>query len=638
MSTGRRYGIRAAGRRSGAEVRGRAATRRGIGALAAVALVSTALVAQGGVVTNAAWNDAEWAHAPAVGTIDCADAAGAFATRGEGRALSGSLLGIDLDSAAKVSGVRVTNDGSSATPTPAAAAPANSVIDAYADPLDASALNTVNLGLSGLLQLPLDTDTGLIGQYAQARTDGDAVGASGYITNAGGINTDGQESDYPDIATLRLSDLLNSLGYDIGTATQGVTDLSLSIGAVAGRAALVDTCEAIWSGDTAAAVHRDYLAAGLTTTVESPTVAALTGAVDTSVADVQTALNGVLGQAGLLTGVTTSLVNALTNALGLVTGLLSLRVAPNGTSVSLAAVDLHLAPLNDFLAAPIQDDDGILSIDLAGGTVQIDTAALLGAAYGETGRTTLNGLSPNTDIFADPAMVEALTQALGSALTGWIVSVDSLLASAVDLATITVNVEIPFQRCSLLGVGSICLGTWQDAGRIKATVSGTLGQLLDGSATVAVDTSALNLGLIGSLLTPLLGAVTGVLGSVLGPLVGGVLQGPITNNVLPLAKLPADALVSLGGPISGALGSVFTGLSGAGLVSITVNAQNRPSSGGPEPPEWSTGLPSSQYEIAALRIGLLELLPAPVRLYLGRGSVGPVCSAAGTAAGGCAGY
>ncbi|PRI10970.1 hypothetical protein B4915_08785 [Leucobacter massiliensis] len=610
-------------------------TRRGT-VTAAGAVLAVALVAQDGMTSDAQWTDSEWTHA-ALGTADCSDPEGRFVTSGEGRVLSGSLLGPDLDETARVSGVRVTHDGTAAIPDPPTAAPANTVVDAYADPLDVTAINAVNLGLTGLLQIPLGTSTGLLGQYARAADGGDAVGASGYVTGSGGINLDGEEGGYPDIATLRLSDLLDSLGTDLSSVTQDVSDVSLDVGAVAGRAALAEGCEALWDGEPAAAVQRDYLAAGLDADVTSPTVGGLTGAVDASVLNVQNAVNGIAGRTGLLSGVTTSLVTAVTNALGLVTGLAGLRVAPSGTTVTLAAIDLRLAPLNAFLAQPIEDAGGILSIDLAGGTVSIDTAALLGAATGEAGRTTLNGLPPNTELLSDPALVEALTAALGSALTEWISSVDGLLASALELATITIDVSIPFQRCSLLGVLGACVGTWQNAGQLRATVSGTLAQLTGGTATVAVDTSALNLGLIGNLLTGLVGAVTGVLGTVLGPLVGGILQGPLTQEALPLARLPGDALTALGGPLGAALSSVFTGLSSAGIASITVNAQNVPAEGGAGPPEWASDPREGPLEVAALRISLLEAAPNPVRLYLGRGAVGPLCTITAAAGGGCPG-
>jgi hypothetical protein len=72
-----------------------------------------------------------------------------------------------------------------------------------------------------------------------------------------------------------------------------------------------------------------------------------------------------------------------------------------------------------------------------------------------------------------------------------------------------------------------------------------------------------------------------------------------------------------------------------GVVTLDVNAQNDPLTGNPEPVDWA-GLPAGQYDVAALRIGILDAAGASnVHLYLGRASVGVTCSISGS---GCAGY
>lgn len=73
----------------------------------------------------------------------------------------------------------------------------------------------------------------------------------------------------------------------------------------------------------------------------------------------------------------------------------------------------------------------------------------------------------------------------------------------------------------------------------------------------------------------------------------------------------------------------------SGLVSITVNAQNHPTSGYPGPDDWADK-PDGEYSVAALRVGVLDVLgDLGVRLYLGQATVGPVC---GPASHRCAGY
>src|SRR5690606_27059244 len=145
-----------------------------------------AVVVQGAALTDAAWTDDEWVNST-VGTIDCGAAEGMFQTRGEGRVLSGSLLGFDLDALAEAHGMLVTNDGSEVTHTPVGAVPASEP-DAYSDPLSVTALSAVNVNLGqGVLQLPLDNETGVLSQYAQARDNGASAGAAGYVTDGGAV-------------------------------------------------------------------------------------------------------------------------------------------------------------------------------------------------------------------------------------------------------------------------------------------------------------------------------------------------------------------------------------------------------------------------------------------------------------------
>lgn len=87
-----------------------------------------------------------------------------------------------------------------------------------------------------------------------------------------------------------------------------------------------------------------------------------------------------------------------------------------------------------------------------------------------------------------------------------------------------------------------------------------------------------------------------------------------------------------------AVSRLYAGLFLNGVVALTVNAQNDPAAGGPEPADW-TGLDPGRYDVAALRIGVLDALgQSNVRLYLGRGSVGPGCSMAEFAGSGCTDY
>src|SRR5699024_9196707 len=110
---------------------------------------------------------------------------------------------------------------------------------------------------------------------------------------------------------------LNSLGVNLGSLVGEVVDVDLGIGAVTGRAALANPCEAYWAGDTAAAVEREYLASGLTTGITSPVVSALGTTVDSTLLTLENTANGLIGQAGLLAGVTTTVVNTVAGLLNL---------------------------------------------------------------------------------------------------------------------------------------------------------------------------------------------------------------------------------------------------------------------------------------------------------------------------------
>lgn len=625
MSTaGRRIGIRAARRgirRSGV------AARRGIGAVAAAVLVSTALVAQGGVTSEAAWNDAEWTGG-AVGTSDCTSPEAAFANRGEGRALSGSLLGIDLDALVEASGVEVTNDGGRSLEHSGAAAPLGD--DAYANPLNVVALSAVDANLGqGVLQLPLDTSTGALGQYGQAKGDGLGVGASGYVTDTGAIAT-APGNTYPDLATLSLSQLLAAVNPSVSALIGELTDVSLTTGAVAGRADL-HGCGAAWSGAAQPdELTRDYLASHVFTEIRSDTVDALADEITSVTGTLQTTANGLIGDSGVLSGVIGPVVGTVTSALGLVTSVLGLRVKPNATTATVSALTLDLSPVQDLLTEPFGDAGGVVSVTLSSGLVRVNTAALLDTAYPGEYSDGLNGLAPNTEPLRDPHVLDTLALRLGDVLEDLIDEVDAALVEALDAAQVTAIISIPLQRCSVL-----CLtNNWVDAGALGVTVTGSLAELLQDEGTVTVDTSVLNSLGLGALLSPLVNAlVSGLTGTV-----GGLVGAAIDTVLRPLAALPPTTMSTLGTPIVALVSTVYRELYLSGVVSLTVNAQNDPLAGSPEPADWA-GLPEGRYDVAALRIGVLGALPAnDVRLYLGRGSVGPVCSRAGAAAGGCAGY
>ena len=603
-----------------------------MGGTAVGVVVATALVAQMSVVSNASWNDSEWVNAAPVGTVDCADPEGALVTRGEGALLSGALLGTDLDSIADVHAMNVTNDGTNSKPTPLPPSSTSLGDDAFSDPLDITALNLAHLSFGDLLQLPLETQTGVVGQYARAATDGTVVAASGTVVDGGGISLDQFEGAVPTLATLKLSELLNSplLGdIGLGNTLSGVADLELELGAVAGQASL-DACAQVWAdtpqartqlaaantaSDIIAGLDRRYLTATADLTFRSDTVGALVRGVNGTLNGLQGTINTLIGQQS----VTTRIVNAVAALLNGVLGTLGL----GSIGVKSLSATIDIGPVQSLLTTEFGDSGGVLTINPVDGTIRISTAALLAEAYELPEGSALNGLPPNTNLLQDPAVLTALTTSLTSVLGEWITSIQNTILEQVNAISVSAEVSIIVKLLVL------------NVAEITATVNGSLGDLLTGN--VKAQASAKLLGLLDlGLLNPLLNALINGLGQTVGDILSPLFT---TIHLLP------SAVSELVTPIINLVSRLYTGLFLSNILSITVNAQNQPASGSPPPPDWadgqSTAPPDGQYEVAAIRIGVLDGLgPNGVRLYLGRASVGPGCSVLSSTQPGspCAGF
>lgn len=582
--------------------------RRAAAAVAAI-VASVALVAHGGVMTDASWNDLEFAHG-AVGTLDCT--AGAFATRGEGRLLSGSLLGVGLDRVAEVGGMVVTNDGSRSRPDPASAAPAGP--DAYADPLSVEALSAVNVSLPGVLQLPLDTDLGLVGQYAQAGSDGTAVGAAGALTSSGGIALD-RHGEYPELARLSVSQLLAHVDPTSAAALGNVTDVSLVAGAMTGRAQ-VDGCALAWSG-AASAIDRDYLAASLRTDIESPTVGALVRGVSGAIDSLESAVTRLGSDDGVISGITSGLIGLVDRVL----------VGSNVGSIQVRG-DIGFAAVRSITSGSFGDEGGVVTVDPTAGTISVDTTALLAAAYPSRFSDGLNGLPPNTDVLSDPAIMDALTVALRTAATEWITDVEAALVTAIDSVRVSASAQIGGQLL-VAGLVPVWVPVTIDVEVDDVTLADLRTRIVPATASLVLGAADAPLApVVRALLAPVLDTLTADFGRLVGIAVDGVLS--------PFASL-TPAVEALADPIVAAVSTVYSTLFVSELVSVTVNAQNDPADRSTEPRDWST-MPDGRYDVAALRIGVLDALGAHgVQLYLGRGSVGPGCVLA-EAPLPCAGY
>ncbi len=568
-------------------VRGRIAAA-GVAAFTAVVVAVT-----WSSVTDAAWVSNEWVHAgdldgqAGMRTVDCAAPDGAYATRGNGRVLSGSALGIDLDTLAQVTGVETTNDGSRAQVSPGTAT--DSGEDGYSNPLNVVVLQALELDLTEVLQLPLDNSTGVLGQYGQAQSTGLSSAGAGFVDGTGAISVK-PGGGYPQLGTLRLSSLLDSLGYDLGTVLSGVADVSLEIGAVAGRASL-DGCDYMWGADIEDVLDREYLAAGLVTEIDSPTVGTLSQTVSGLVTTLNGAVAGLVGNSGVASELLTGLL-----------GVVDLGVVSTSQS-EITGATIDLTAVSDLAIATRSDEAGAVAVNFGEGTIRIDTAALLARAYPDEYGNGLNGLDPNTNILDDPAVVEELSEALTEVLADWVDAVDDAVQAALD------GLRIEAQ----LVVSVILLPT------VNIAIDASLDELEAGDGINATG---------GLVLSGLVNGATGLIGPVLAGIIRGTL--PAVSATLSSLDLAVDPLVEV-------VADVYSALFLDGIVAVTVNAQNDPSTGDAEPADWA-GLPDGRYDVAALRIGVLDALgDADVRLYLGRASVGMTCSIA-TAEQECAGY
>lgn len=537
------------------------------------------------VPTTAAWLRSEWVAAP-IGVVDCATSNGQFKTRGEGKLLSGGLLGINLYTLAEARGMLVTNNGSVATPHPSSAAPAG--VDAYANPLNVTALSAGNVNLGQVLQLPLNNASGVLNQYGLAASGGTSIGASGLVSNSGAVATD-SGNGYPELGSLNLLSLVSALNPTVAGTLGSVTDLSLDIGAVAGRAHL-EGCREAFTGPIGTNLTRDYLAAGLATTVKSPTVAALVTFVRGTATGLRTAVTGIESNDGVKSTIVTGVTGLLSGVLGLL-GIASITPTVSAT-VDLAAMNA----VDAFLTQPFGDPGGIVSISPTLGTVSVDLAALLGTAYPTVYSGRLNGLAPNTHLLVDQVVMNALTTAIGQALDGWIATVQTKLDQALETVQVTATVPI---KVNLPVVGTQTL---------TASVSGSLPELLAGKAATVT-------------------GGTGLLSVLVAPLVSGLgaVVGTAVNDVLAPAATIGSTVTSLLSAIVTAIGGVFTALYTSGVVTLDVNSQNDPMAGNTEPVDWAS-LPAGRYDVAAVRVGILDVMASNnVHLYLGRGSVGTNC-------------
>jgi hypothetical protein len=562
----------------------------------------------------AAWTDVERVN----GTFrssNCAAGTG-YTSTGAGRLINGTVLGTPLSSIASINGATATSPGTGTTVT-------------SANPISVSALGGINTQLAGPVLLDTGAQAGALQQYAEARPSGWSGGSAGSVANAGALNLVVPPANgvVPRFATVQLGSILTQLvGGGVSTGVTNLTDASLSVGAVASYATL-DGCAADWSNNVYTALDRKYLVAGMSATLTSPLVSAITTTTNTGAANIRTLVQGVAGQTGLINSISGATLTALSTTLN---GFLI------GTPVTTLALDINLGGLATNLATPISDAAGIATINLGAGTVTVDLARLLGPSYQNS--VGLNGLAPNTQLLLNSTAMSALVGTVGTALTSWITNVQSTANAAGTVIDVDLKVAIP------LSVGIPILGINVPVATVNVTASHVgLDKLIAGTAPISVTLQLLGTcpgagivvcGVVNPLVNGLTSALTTlVLNGILGPSVGNLLKTALTPlpGLATLVTNLTTASSALTSFLSSALGSLF---GPTATLSLVVNAQNAPNPAEVSAPPGAlpgwTGLaaPSTnpyrtgQFSVAALRLVTLGFLTTGVGVDLARSTVG----------------
>lgn len=357
----------------------------------------------------------------------------------EGQFLSGTLLGVDLDTVVTLGSAEAFNDGTQTTQT-------------SKDPLDAAVLEdavVVNeaespqLDLGGVLQI------GPVAQFAQASSDGSSLAAAGAVADDGAIGVGTDTSTPPANATLDLAALL---GPEFAST---LVDLKLEVGAIAAQAeADLDTA----SGD--------YQIEDAILTFSSPAIADLTPKVDSALQEVVDTLGELVGSNGQLIGdVNGALVDIdpLLNLLG-------------GTGNVTATIDA--GDLEEIVHSILEEeygDDGV-SFDLETGEVHVDLAAFVGGD--------LNDLAPGTELLTDEVVgdiLDSITTTVAGIADQVVAKVEDALHDAtVDIhADLTANVaQAPLVRevCQLVD-RVLTTPVLRDATSLELLTNGLVGDL-----------------------------------------------------------------------------------------------------------------------------------------------------------------
>lgn len=549
-----------------------------VAAVAAVSLVATT------TVTTAAWTDNEWAGGTVgVGSPGDCTTNTLFSSQASARQLSGSVLGVDLDSIAGVEGLTVTNTDGAATPVPVTATGVAGVPDAFLSKLPVTALGgnpvTAALGLGA----PVGS-LGTYTQWAQAQENGQARAAAGLVTDqSGAVDVAGTATGAataPDSATI-------SLGSILPASLAGVT---LDVGAVASSSS-IEGCGMVNGWPTLAAaptVTREYGVASLDLKADVPAVRLIAVDGTAVVARVPGQLSSLVAPGALTTAITNG-VKALVDPL------LGTLDSTASTTAKLSVPDL--TPVTSLMTGTIVDEDRTIAINPATGSVEVDIAALSNETLG------LNGQGPNRAVL-DSALNAFVADRVAVLLEQWKSRVMEALTKALREVTIESHTTV-----TLLGSLGVPVAELQ-----VLTGPATLGDFLAGNAPAPTVTSRLlGVGVGGSLLSSLLA----VLNSGANGAVQSALQTTVfTTGLVPEVGANVQALIT-----NATKGITLTLATVSTLVAIHVNVQPDQPWAGDRPRDVAAQ--AGEYKVSAIRVGIVDQ-PGLLSLSLGTSTAGPV--------------
>ena len=442
-----------------------------------------------------------------------------------GRVINTDVLSLDLADA-----------GTSMSGSPSDAGP-------NSNPLNVGVINdSVSLDL-GTATLPLIGDennvgllhlgqAGALSSFASSPDALSSTASAGAVGEGGALDLDGIANGTYGSARVDLTTLLAQAGVE-GLTDQIVDELSLELGALGSTAT-----------EEAGTVSSEYVVADGKLVISSPLVGDLSTELDSAVTGVGTTLNTAVGADGVLGTV------AQNASIDLNIGLVA--VQGGGGTIGITGLDAALADASDsLLVEPLTDANGLVSINLADGTIEVDLQQL-GGADG------LNGLPANTELL-DSTTIGLITGAVSEALGTVSDRAGQVLVDDV-FNNVGLTIELP-ARVSTLGL---------PAASVDIVVETTIGQLAgtaEGEPTVSIDGNLLGIIPIGTLLSAVEPVVQTVLIAPLQGVVGGLVETTTSGLTETLDGLIDPVLTTLDPVLAGVLSEV---------VSVTINEQPDP--------------------------------------------------------------